>query len=225
MEADLRAPWDRVIVQSCSWFNKFPQLSTPLIHLPSNWISLVWYFALFLTTDYTPNRSSGVVKFWGWVENVEFYGDAAPNCVIRHHIRYKQMDVFASASFFYLMTAEQYCTNRRIKCTGWKIITPFIVWQHQLCSVPPPRTHPPALRALRAISEGQSEIEKSIWRQLAWLHSQAALMTADSPLQLLVQSYSNSFLCGAVSNRSVLFRRACSIKCASSLSVCSAIPS
>lgn len=48
-------------------------------------------------------------------------------------------------------------------------------------------------RALRAITAGQSEIEKSIWRRLAWMHLQAAVMTADSFLQLLVQSHSNLF--------------------------------
>lgn len=68
---------------------------------------------------------------------------------------------------------------------------------------------PAPRRALRAITEGQSEIEKSIWRRLAWMHLQAAVMTADSFLQLLAQSHSNLI---SVSKRAVLSRRRCSIK-------------
>lgn len=47
---------------------------------------------------------------------------------------------------------------------------------------------------LRAITEVQSGIAKSIWRRLAWMHLQAAVMTADSFLRLLlVQSHGNPF--------------------------------
>lgn len=42
-------------------------------------------------------------------------------------------------------------------------------------------------------TEGQSEIEKSMWRRLAWMHLQVVLMTADSFLQLRLQSHSNIF--------------------------------
>lgn len=86
-------------------------------------------------------------------------------------------------------------------------------------------TQPASRSALREITEGQSEIEKSIWRRLAWMHLQAALMTADSFLQLLVQSHSNLFFHGALSKRAALFCRACSIKCAVCLSGHSMIPS
>lgn len=53
---------------------------------------------------------------------------------------------------------------------------------------------------LRAITEGQSEIEKLIWRRL--VHLQSALMTAASFLQLLAQSHGNLFLrsCGQKSS-------------------------
>lgn len=54
--------------------------------------------------------------------------------------------------------------------------------------------------------ESQSEIEKSMWRRLAWMHLQALLMTADSFLQPRLQSQSSNFIffssCAALGQKS-----------------------
>lgn len=91
-----------------------------------------------------------------------------------------------------------------MKCSGWEIITCFKHWQHQLSSAFHPTTA--SHWAIRAITQGQSEIEKSIWRRLAGMHLQAAVMTADSFLQLLVQSQSKLFVWSCEQKSSVILK-------------------
>lgn len=121
---------------------------------------------------------------------------------------------FFPLSFLLPFTSQQYCHRERIECSSWKIITSFfIVWHHQLSATPPPSkasiSHGSQKKRGRgggcSETESQSEIEKSMWRRLAWMHLQALLMTADSFLQPLLQSQSNIFiffLCAAPSQKS-----------------------
>lgn len=120
-------------------------------------------------------------------QNVRNFMEEQPPAVSPPQLhKYKQSSGCCACILLY-MRAEQYCNSERskIRCRGWKIITCFIPWQHQLSSAPP--------RWPLVGLSGQSEIEKSIRRRLSWMHLQAAVMTADSFLQLLVQSHSNPF--------------------------------
>lgn len=98
---------------------------------------------------------------------------------------------WASSCCFLFIYYCIYCRLEKTERPVWKLqaMTASI----KLCAVPlPPASL--SLWVLRAMTEGPSEITKSIWRRLAQMHLQAAMMIADSFLRLLVQSHCNFFL-------------------------------
>lgn len=188
-------------------------------------VLLYFLYWIWLTAACKVNCPSGTWKLYSILRLSRMWGilwkDDHQLCLHRNRINiHRVVQVVPVFIFFFIYTrAELYCDGERswvetLRVKNYDLfrtVTASIKLNVLAPHLPP---KPAPRSALRAITEGQSEIEKSIWRRLAWMHLQAAVMTADSFLQLLAQSHSNLI---SVSKRAVLSRRRSSVKGAACL--------